>query len=68
MAKGLSNNTVKKNKFLLNQFFDYAMECGLVQVNPTYKIKVRNREVKLSDKENYGIKITCKSNCWSYSA
>lgn len=52
MAKGLSNNTVKKNKFLLNQFFDYAMECGLVQVNPTYKIKVRNREVKLSDKEN----------------
>ena len=37
MAKGLSNNTVKKNKFLLNQFFDYAMECGLVQVNPTYK-------------------------------
>ena len=52
MAKGLANNTVKKNKFLLNQFFDYAMECGLVQVNPTYKIKVRNREVKLSDKEN----------------
>ena len=37
MAKGLANNTVKKNKFLLNQFFDYAMECGLVQVNPTYK-------------------------------
>lgn len=52
MAKGLANNTIKKNKFLLNQFFDYAMECGLVQNNPTYKVKVRNREVSLTDQEN----------------
>lgn len=52
IAKGLANNTIKKNKFLLNQFFDYAMECGLVQNNPTYKVKVRNREVSLTDQEN----------------
>lgn len=52
IAKGLANNTIKKNKFLLNQFFDYAIECGLVQNNPTYKVKVRNREVSLTDQEN----------------
>lgn len=52
ITKGLANNTIKKNKFLLNQFFDYAIECGLVQNNPTYKVKVRNREVSLTDQEN----------------
>lgn len=52
LAKGLSTVTAKKNKFLLNQFFDYAIECGLVQVNPTYKIKIRSRDIKLSDKDN----------------
>ena len=52
MAQGLAINTVKKNKFLLNQFFDYAMESGLVTTNPTYQIKVRNRNVRLYDQEN----------------
>lgn len=51
-AKGLAPATIKKIKFLFNQFFDYATDCELITNNPTYKIKVRSRDVKLSDKEN----------------
>ena len=43
---------MKKVKFLLNQFFEYALECELVNTNPTYKIKIRSRDVSMADKEN----------------
>ena len=52
LNKGLASATVKKVKFLLNQFFDYATECELVLTNPTTKIKVRSRDVKIYDSEN----------------
>jgi len=52
LAKGRSPVTVKKVKFLLNQFFEYAEECELVNSNPTNKIKIRSREISMSDKEN----------------
>ena len=51
-AKDLSTNTAKKIKFLLNQFFEYATDCEWVLNNPTLKVKVRNRNAKLSDGEN----------------
>lgn len=52
LAKGLSTVTAKKVKFLFNQFFEYATDCGWVLVNPTYKVKIRSREVKLTNSEN----------------
>ncbi|MEG1752257.1 MAG: site-specific integrase, partial [Clostridia bacterium] len=41
-----------KIKFLFNQFFDYATDCGLALTNPTLKIKIRSRDMKMSDKED----------------
>lgn len=52
LAKGLSTVTAKKIKFLFNQFFEYATDCEWVLVNPTHKVKIRSREVKLTDSEN----------------
>lgn len=52
LAKGLSTNTVKKVKFLFNQFFEYAVDCEWVLTNPTIRIKIRNRDVRLTDSEN----------------
>ena len=52
LASGLATGTVKKVKFIFNQFFEYALECELVSNNPTLRVKIRSRDVKLSDKEN----------------
>ena len=52
LMSGLSVNTVRKVKFLFNQFFEYAIECGLVQSNPTLRIKIRNRDNKQVNVEN----------------
>lgn len=52
LVRGLSVNTVRKVKFLFNQFFEYAIECGLVQSNPTLRIKIRNRDSKQVNVEN----------------
>ena len=52
LSKGLATATVKKVKFIFNQFFEYATECELVSNNPTQKIKIRSRDMKMSDKEN----------------
>lgn len=50
----LSNNTVKKVKFLFNQFFDYAIDNKWVQFNPTAKVKVRTKDrVQNNDKNKY---------------
>ncbi len=51
-AKGLSAVTIKKVKFLFNQFFEYATDCEWISNNPTNKVKVRSRDVKASDSEN----------------
>ncbi len=42
--KGLDPNTIRKIKFLFNQFFEYAIECGLVENNPATRIKIRTRD------------------------
>jgi len=52
LAKGLSTNTVKKVKFLFNQFFEYAVDCEWVLTNPTLRVKIRSRDIKLTDSEN----------------
>ena len=39
--KNFSANTVKKNKHLISQFFEYAIDNKWVQVNPVYRVKVK---------------------------
>ena len=46
--KDYSNNTIKKNKHLISQFFEYAIDNRWVQVNPTLKVKV-----KIHDRKNF---------------
>ena len=52
-VKGLNVNTIRKIKFLFNQFFEYAVECGLVESNPTTRIKIRSRDSKQVNTENF---------------
>jgi len=49
---GLSVNTARKIKFLFNQFFEYAIECGWVENNPTTRIKIRARDSKQINTDN----------------
>lgn len=44
-----SNNTVKKNKHLISQFLEYAIDNKWVMVNPTLKIKVKIHDRKTYD-------------------
>lgn len=37
---------------MFNQFFEYATDCEWFLVNPTHKVKIRSREVKLTNSEN----------------
>ena len=54
MEQGYSNDTVKKCKHLLNQFFEYAIDNKWVLVNPTLKVKVKGkRKVYEEDDEKY---------------
>ncbi len=39
--KNYSLNVVKKNKHMISQFFEYAIDNGWATVNPTTKIKLR---------------------------
>lgn len=49
-----ANITIKKNKHLLSQFFEYAIDNKWVQVNPTTKIKIASRDKKIyDDDQNY---------------
>lgn len=49
-----ANVTIKKNKHLLSQFFEYAIDNKWVQVNPTLKIKISSRDKKIyDDEQNY---------------
>ncbi|MCK9575277.1 MAG: site-specific integrase [Clostridia bacterium] len=52
LAKNYSLATVKKIKFLLNQFFEYAIENNFATSNPVNKTKVRSNERKIYDSEN----------------
>ena len=51
-VKGLGTNTARKTKFLFNQFFEYAIDCGLVENNPTIRIKIKTRDTHNFDMEN----------------
>lgn len=42
----LSLDYVKKTKFLLRQFFEYAEDNNMILVNPVNKVKVQSRERK----------------------
>ncbi len=44
--KNLSLDYVKKTKFILRQFFEYAEDNNMVIVNPINKVKVQSRERK----------------------
>lgn len=48
-----SNNTVKKNKHLISQFFEYAIDNKWVSVNPTSKVQVRTKDKAQSKKDKY---------------
>lgn len=45
-----SNNTVKKNKHLISQFFEYAIDNKWVMINPTLKVKIRVHDRKVYDR------------------
>ena len=45
-------NTAKKLKILFNQFFEYAIDTGFVEANPTARIKIRNRNINYESREN----------------
>lgn len=51
-VSGLGVNTARKTKFLFNQFFEYAVDSGFVENNPTLRIKIRMRDSKEVDKSN----------------
>ena len=44
-----SNNVIKKNKHLISQFFEYAIDNKWVTINPTHKVKIRVHERKGHD-------------------
>ena len=52
-VKGKSVNAVKKVKFLFNQFFEYAVDSELIENNPTTRVKIRNRDIKQVNQENF---------------
>lgn len=43
IEEGYSNDTIKKCKHLLNQFFEYAIDNKWILVNPTLKVKVKGK-------------------------
>ncbi len=49
----LSLDYVKKTKFLLGQFFEYAVESKFVIDNPVRKVKVKTQEHKVYKKTEY---------------
>ncbi len=51
VEKDYSVDTIKKNKHLINQFFEYAISNNWVLQNPTLRIKLRSRD-KVSSRGN----------------
>lgn len=52
LSQGYSLATTKKVKFILNQFFEYAVEINFATSNPTVKTRVRSAERKIYDGEH----------------
>ena len=50
MDQNYSNNTIKKNKHLICQFFEYAIDNKWIAINPTLKVKIRTRERNIESK------------------
>ena len=48
-----SNNTIKKNKHMISQFFEYAIDNKWVSVNPTLKVQIRTKDKATNKKEKY---------------
>lgn len=48
-----SNNTIKKNKHMISQFFEYAIDNKWVSVNPTLKVQIRTKDKAPNKKEKY---------------
>lgn len=48
-----SINTIKKNKHLISQFFEYAIDNKWVLQNPTNRVQVRAKDKAQSKKEKY---------------
>ena len=48
-----SVNTIKKNKHLLAQFFEYAIDNKWVTQNPVYKVKVRAHDKVHTNSDKY---------------
>lgn len=44
LAKNYAVASCKKIKFIINQFFDYAIDNGWATLNPTHKVRVRGRD------------------------
>lgn len=49
----LSLDYVKKTKFLLSQFFEYAVENKYLIDNPVRKVKIKSQEHKINKKDEY---------------
>ena len=52
LEENLSLDYVKKTKFLLRQFFEYAVDNQFLLANPIQKVKVKSKERKIYDSEN----------------
>lgn len=50
---GYALATIKKAKFIMNQFFEYAVDSQFVDSNPVSKIKLQSRERKVVTEEEY---------------
>lgn len=46
-------NSARKTKFLFNQFFEYAIDAGWIENNPTSRIKIRARDSKEVNTDNF---------------
>lgn len=49
---GYASDTIKKNKHILGQFFDYAIDNKWITVNPVSKIKLKSQD-RNNKKEKY---------------
>lgn len=52
LIDGRSLNKVKKVKYLLNQFFDYAVDAKMISNNPILKTRIKSRENKRINEKN----------------
>ena len=52
LEEQLSLDYIKKTKFLIGQFFEYAVDNNIIQSNPINKVKVKSKEKKIYDNEN----------------